>query len=179
MKPAILTAILIIAIAGNMILGYQLYGYIHPETISSSGALNYSELNGTQAINVTSSSNSSFYFRYEFTVKLHLPHEGKYCIVINPTNFSSLVLLIYFQNGNTVSLSLNVTKAQISVDHKENKIKVYIYGRINQLPSLKKIISSLHLKFVYLGHDDHNSDRNNSKLSPPSLTTGKREKKRP
>lgn len=125
----------------------------------------------TSTISVTSSSTSSsstmtssatstntsplmkiYNFSFKVKFKLHVNKEGEYIIGIKPnTSFISLYVLLYFDDGETVLLSLNQTAENVTLDHQEMEVVVFIYGSSYENLTPDQIFSDLGLYYTYVG----------------------------
>ncbi|WP_252897025.1 hypothetical protein, partial [Metallosphaera hakonensis] len=150
MRQNVLIGITVIVLISNVFLGYELYTTVHPQQTS---AITPIYLNGTSVLNQTKiiTITNGTGFSYEYRISLTFPKEGVYDLGINPHGFESLYVLIYQDDGNTVSLSLNNTKAQFIVDDLKIPVTVYVSGVFNQTPSSQSVFDSLGLYYQYVG----------------------------
>ena len=163
-RLTLIVALLIVTLVVNVILGIELYYALHKPSQPIAESLNIS---GLQIItssttsplpSLTSSTISSasttqplYNFSFKVKFKLHLREKGVYIIGIKPNiTFASLYVLIYFDDGNTVILTLNHTMANVTFDEKEIKAIVFIQGSIYQNLTPEEIFQDLglYVKFV-------------------------------
>ncbi|BFI74438.1 hypothetical protein [Sulfurisphaera ohwakuensis] len=163
-RQSLLISLLIVTLIVNVVLGIELYTALHQASKPVSQVpLN---LTGVQIITTTTQTTTSKEtsvtqtttisnqtYSFSFKVKFHLKVEkpGIYIIGIKPkVNFSSLYVLLYFDDGKTVSLNLNITSANITITDKEVEVTAYIYGSSNENLTPTQIANDLglYLQFV-------------------------------
>ncbi|WP_148230903.1 hypothetical protein [Metallosphaera cuprina] len=152
-RQNVLIWITLVVLASNAFLGYQIYSLIHPQTASSQTIyLNSSSLSSNQGSTQVIRTLNGTSFSYEYDVRLSVSKLGTYLIGIDPKGFSSLYVLIYKDDGNTTSLSLNNTKAQIVVTDHEFEFKMFVSGvyENNQTVTPQVIANALGLYYQFL-----------------------------
>ncbi|MBB5254105.1 hypothetical protein [Sulfurisphaera ohwakuensis] len=164
-RQSLLISLLIVTLIVNVVLGIELYTALH----QSSKPVSQVPLNltGVQIITTTTSQKnttsvtqtttqsitSSLTYNFSFKVKFHLKvdQSGIYIIGIKPkVNFSSLYVLLYFDDGKTVSLNLNITSANITITDKEVEVTAYIYGSTNENLTPTQIVNDLGLYLQFI-----------------------------
>ncbi|ABP95353.1 MULTISPECIES: hypothetical protein [Metallosphaera] len=150
MRQNLLIGITIVVLISNIFLGYELYVTTHPQQTSASTPISISGLtvyNNTKIITVTNGSG----FSYEYKFNLSFPKTGIYYIGINPHGFSSLYVLIYLDDGNSISLTLNNTKAQFTAEDRNFQVTMFVSGVLNESPTPQTVIELLGLYYQYVG----------------------------
>ncbi|AAY81524.1 hypothetical protein [Sulfolobus acidocaldarius] len=170
-KQTLLIILLIVTILVNAFLGIQVYYLIHqsshpnaqtPLNVSdlqivsqSSSSQNTTSSNNmqTSSMSTTVNNNSGQTYNYSLTVKftLHIRDPGVYLVVINPKiYFYHLYVILYLEDGKVVSLNLDHTAQNITIDSKDVKVTLYIYAETNQQLSPKKLIEEIGLSFSFV-----------------------------
>lgn len=148
MRQSVLLALLAITLAVNVILGAEMYVLTHPHVSGASPVyVNYSAVNETKAVTVSNGTS----FSYEYGLTLSFPNKGVYTLSISPVGFKSLYVVVYLDDGRTLTLSLNKTGAHIIVDEKEIHMTVYVTGVYEGVPTPQVVFKSLNLSYQYLG----------------------------
>ncbi|QIW23884.1 hypothetical protein EWF20_06790 [Sulfolobus sp. S-194] len=163
-RQSLLISLLIVTLIVNVVLGIELYTTLHQSskpvsqvplnltgvqiitttTQTTTSQQNTTSVTQTTTQTTTSSPTYSFSFKVKFHLKVDQP--GIYIIGIKPkANFSSLYVLLYFDDGKTVSLNLNITSANITLTDKEVEVTAYIYGSINENLTPTQIVNDLGL----------------------------------
>ena len=167
-RLTLLIGLLVITLIVNVALGIELYYALHGSSqpiaqtplnisglqiITSNTSTTTITRSTTTALSSSTTSTSlslhSFSFKVKF--KLHINKKGIYIIGIKPkAAFGSLYVLIYFNNGNAVILTLNHTTANITFYHKEVEAIMYVEGSTYQNLTPTQILQDLglYLKFV-------------------------------
>jgi len=187
-RQKLIISLLLITLIVNVVLGIELYYALHkPSQPIAQTPLNISglqiETSNTSTITTTtvtttvtsiptstttmSSSISStttespslYNFSFKVKFKLHVDKKGVYIIGIKPNmTFASLYVLIYFDDGNTVLLSLNHTTANITFSDKNIEVTAYIEGSAYQNLTPTEILDDLGLYLKFVSATSQNSD---------------------
>jgi len=151
----------------NVVLGIELYTALHQSSkpvsqvplnltgvqIITTTTQTTTPKQNTTSVTQTTTTISNQTYSFSFKVKFHLKVDkpGIYIIGIKPkVNFSSLYVLLYFDDGKTVSLNLNITSANVTITDKEVEVTAYIYGSSNENLTPTQIVNDLglYLQFV-------------------------------
>ncbi|BFH72966.1 hypothetical protein SJAV_09100 [Sulfurisphaera javensis] len=169
-RQSLLVSLLVVTLIVNVVLGIELYYTLHkPSQPSGSVPLNISQLQiltnttttitqtATKTVTVTSNSSQTtsqsklYSFSFKVKFKIHVNEKGVYIIGIKPNiTFNSLYVLLYFEDGKSVSLSLNNTYSNITLKDNEVEVTAYIFGSTyeNLTPSQIFEDLGLYLHFV-------------------------------
>lgn len=174
MKQSLIISLLIITLIVNVTLGIELYTVLHkssqpngsvPLNVSQIQVLTNSTLTKTITTTITQTSSESTTHSssqsntsskvYNFYIKVHFKfkviQEGVYIIGIKPNvTFISLYVLLYFDDGKTVSLSLNNSYSNVTFKDTEIEVTAYIYGSTYENLSSTQIVQDLGLYLQFI-----------------------------
>lgn len=96
----------------------------------------------------TTQSNSTLYsFSIKVKFELHVNATGEYIIGIHPQGFKELYMLIYLEDGRTITLSLNNTYAILNITDMDIDVTMYITGKSYSQMSPQQILQNLGLYY--------------------------------
>jgi len=174
-RQVLLASLVIVTLIVNIVLGIELYYALHRanqpisqvpinvsnvQIVSSSNSV---QTSNTQTSTSTLSTNTSTLYSFSFTAKLkvHVKDKGLYLVGIKPKiNFSQLYIVLYFEDGNVVTLNLNHTSSNVSINDKEVEITIYISGKAYQNLTYQEVLNGIGLYFQLISphHDNENND---------------------
>ena len=183
-RQKLIISLLLITLIVNVVLGIELYYALHKPSqpiaqtpLNISGlqieTSNTSTLTTTTATTIptstttksstisptTATSPSLYNFSFKVKFKLHVDKKGVYIIGIKPNiTFASLYVLIYFDDGNTVVLSLNHSTANITFSDKNIEVTAYIEGSAYQNLTPTEILDDLGLYLKFVSAISQNND---------------------
>jgi len=164
-RLTLIVALLIVTLVVNVILGIELYYALHKPSQPIAESLNISGLQVITSSTTTTTSSTTtsltttiqplYNFSFKVKFKLHLREKGVYIIGIKPKiTFASLYVLIYFDNGNTVILTLNHTMANVTFDEKEVEAIVFVQGSAYQNLTPEEIFQDLGLYVEFVSPNE-------------------------
>ncbi|QXJ30834.1 putative membrane-anchored protein [Saccharolobus shibatae] len=190
-RQTLLVGLVIITLIVNVMLGVELYYTLHNrptqpvggipinvstvQIISPSSSTTTNTTSGaTSTITTTQSSTTnsgssttkqpqtySFSFKAEF--KIHVKEHGIYIVGIKPnTSFSQLYVILYFEDGQVVTLNLNQTYANVTIKEDDVKVTAYIYGKSYENLTPQQILNDIGLYFKFIGNSTNSSSNENS-----------------
>ena len=175
-RQRLLISLVLITLIVNVVLGIELYYALHRpsqpiaqtplnisglQIITSNTSTTTTTMSTTKILSssTTTTSLSLYNFSFKVKFKLHVNKRGVYIIGIKPnTTFASLYILIYFDNGNTVTLSLNHTTANITFYDKEVEAVMYVEGSAYQNLTPTEILKDLGLYLKFISTINQNND---------------------
>lgn len=156
MKQNFLIAFLVVTLAVNVVLGIELYTALHPPVTGVSQSTTTASIphSSTTASSISLPNNISklYSFSYVFNIKVHAHHKGEYLVSISPTDFKELYVIIHFEDGETVKLSLNNTQAVVKIDERMGNVnlKIYVYGEAYSNLTAEQVWENLNFNIVPL-----------------------------
>jgi len=148
-----------------VILGIELYYALHKPSQPIAESLNISGLQiitssstttlSSSTVTLTTEASPLYNFSLKVEFKLHLREKGEYIIGIKQKiSFASLYVLIYFDNGNTVILTLNHTYANVAFDEKEVEAILFVQGSAYQNLTPEEIFQDLGLYVEFVSPNE-------------------------
>ncbi len=191
-RQTLLVGLVIITLIVNVILGVELYYTLHNrptqpvggipinvstvQIISPSSSTTTNTTSGaTSTITTTQSSTTnsgssittkqpqtySFSFKAEF--KIHVKEHGIYIVGIKPNiTFSQLYVILYFEDGQVVTLNLNQTYVNVTIKEDDVKVTAYIYGKSYENLTPQQILNDIGLYFKFIGNSTNSNSNENS-----------------
>lgn len=178
-RQTLLISLVLITLIVNIVLGIELYYALHrPSQPISQVPVNISGLElitsnttstvthtatsaSTTSISTTSTeSNVTYSFSFKAKFKIHVRERGIYLIGISPNNntFAQLYIILYFEDGQVVSLNLNHTSANITIDDKEIEVTAYISGKSYYNMSPQEVLDNIRLYLKFISPINSSSD---------------------
>lgn len=178
-RQTLLISLVLITLIVNIVLGIELYYALHrPSQSISQVPVNISGLElitsnttstvthtatsaSTTSISTTSTeSNVTYSFSFKAKFKIHVRERGIYLIGISPNNntFAQLYIILYFEDGQVVSLNLNHTSANITIDDKEIEVTAYISGKSYYNMSPQEVLDNIRLYLKFISPINSSSD---------------------
>ena len=168
-RQTLIISLLLITLIVNVVLGIELYYALHKSSqpvaqtpLNISGlqivTSNTSTLTTTLSKTITTSP-SLYNFSFKVKFKLHVDKKGVYIIGIKPNvTFASLYMLIYFDDGNTVLLTLNHTTSNVTFHDKNIEVTAYIEGSTYQNLTPSEVLADLGLYLKFVSAASQNDD---------------------
>ncbi|NON62819.1 hypothetical protein [Acidianus sp. RZ1] len=148
-KQSVMLTLIVVTLLANVILGFELYTAIHNgNTMASPSIAHVKNQNSSQL----------YHFSFKEKLHIHVKKKGEYVIGIRPNSsvFNEVYVIIYFNNGNTISLSLNQTQAIVKL-HGEEKLTIFLTGLSYQNISSAEMALNL-VGFYYTPLNDGETD---------------------
>jgi hypothetical protein len=126
----LLTALLALTLVLNVILGFELYEALHPSPVSSV---------------MPSSSTHLYSFSFKTKFHFHVKETGEYKVELKVKEgvFNQLYVILYFKDGESVTLSLNNTVANVEFEHKEEEVIAYVSGTAYSNMTEQEILNNI------------------------------------
>lgn len=120
MNSKVLTALLVLTLVLNIILGFQLYEALHHSPVSTV----------SPPPPPSTSSTHVYSFSFKTTLHFHLEEAGEYKVELKVKEgvFRQLYVLLYIDEGESVTLSLHDKVAKVEFEHEDEVVIAYISG---------------------------------------------------
>ncbi|MDT7876524.1 MAG: hypothetical protein RQ872_07390 [Sulfolobaceae archaeon] len=166
-RQTLLAGLIVITLISNIILGIELYNALHKpsqpmgqvpinisnlQIITSNNSLIHNNETVSKQQSNSSKANVSLYqFSFKVKFEIHVKEPGLYLLGINPTNvFAQLYVILYFNDGQVVSLNLNHTTINVTIEDKDIEITGYITGESYNNLTPQQIFEDVRLYIQFL-----------------------------
>ncbi|MCY0860556.1 MAG: hypothetical protein OWQ54_09015 [Sulfolobaceae archaeon] len=138
-------------------------------TTSYSQTTQTSTASQTSTATTTTANQTIYKFSFMAKLNLSLKYKGEYIVGINPkVNFTQLYVILYFEDGKVVSLSLNHTYSYINISDKKVKVTLFITGESYENLTYEQILNDIGLYFQLISPSTE-GDQGNDNLIVPVL----------
>jgi uncharacterized membrane protein YgcG len=150
MRQELLVALVLVVLASNIILSYEVYLLIHGQNAPAQAvSVNASAVNleGSKLVEVNG---SAFSFEYKFA--LQLPTPGVYLLGIKPTGLAKVYVIVYLDDGQAVTLSLNQTYSTFTTSDTSLNVTMFVSGvySSSSTPTSQQVFDDLGLYYKFL-----------------------------
>nr|WP_238842166.1 hypothetical protein [Sulfolobus sp. E11-6] len=187
-RQTLLVGLVIVTLIVNVILGIELYYTLHNKPIQPVGGIpinvstvqiisqssstvtnNTSETTASTATSTNSASSTitkqpqTYSFSFKAKFEIHVKDHGIYVVGIKPnTTFAQLYVILYFEDGQVVTLNLNQTYANVTMKEDDVKITAYIYGKSYENLTPQQILNDIGLYFKFIAKSTSNGNNEGS-----------------
>jgi len=152
MKQNLLVGLLVLTLAVNVTLGYELYSLNHASSTHAAAPVVFENVTVYPGQNATAEGNLTLHpFYYKYGVLLKFPQKGEYLVGINGTVFPGEAILVQLEDGQSVLLNQNVTQGKVIVNDNVIHATIIISGLYSgSAPSPQLVLQDVGLFFQFL-----------------------------
>jgi len=152
MKQNLLVGLLVLTLAVNVTLGYELYSLNHASSTHAVAPVVFENVTVYPGQNTTAEDNLTLHpFYYKYGVLLKFPQKGEYLVGINGTVFPGEAILVQLEDGQSVLLNQNATQGKVIVDDNVIQATIIISGLYSgSAPSPQLVLQDVGLFFQFL-----------------------------
>ena len=152
MKQNLLVGLLVLTLAVNVTLGYELYSLNHASSAHAVAPVVFENVTVYPGQNTTAEGNLTLHpFYYKYGVLLKFPQKGEYLVGINGTVFPGEAILVQLEDGQSVLLNQNVTQGKVIVNDNVIHATIIISGLYSgSAPSPQLVLQDVGLFFQFL-----------------------------
>ena len=152
MKQNLLVGLLVLTLAVNVTLGYELYSLNHTSSAHAVAPVVFENVTVYPGQNTTAEGNLTLHpFYYKYGVLLKFPQKGEYLVGINGTVFPGEAILVQLEDGQSVLLNQNVTQGKVIVNDNVIHATIIISGLYSgSAPSPQLVLQDVGLFFQFL-----------------------------